>query len=264
MTCGCGSADPRRRIFRLHVPNSHPDLVTVDNIAPDDYYAVAVGPESDFESYFLYPFGESQVAAKVPVGSAIRQAPQQNAIKVGVRTPHYGPVTGPIRVASHMSQLGTGTRQAMTGIASTRLGTVDLLFYPRELVPPNLPLMRPDARYCARWTFNTADAVETDVLICPGFGRTRQLFSAARVSGAVAYVSGSLTLNFYGEQFMGRYSSTDQFATTLLGTKVYSSGAFDYNAEYEGRFDYYRVTVTEASLTGPDGALELQMLGEDM
>ena len=270
MTCACeGFPKP----FRLHVPNTFPEDVAIDAIAPiaypGGYEAVAVGPESDFDQYFLYPEGRVLQDASTPLLVATqtaRFASQVQAVKVGIRAPYYGLLSGPIRLASHMSQISgglttAGQRRSMTGVDSSRKGTVDLLFYPKR--PPNLPLMRPDRRHVGRWTFGTADATETTILTAPGFGSREQLFSSRRISGAVAYVSGTFAMKVYGEQFIGRLSGTDFFASTLLQTFTVTSNVFTSNYEYEGRFDYYRVTATETSLSGPDGIFEVQLLQRD-
>lgn len=254
--------------FRLYQERTTPDDVVMADVlaATDKWEAIAVGPESDFDSYFLFPSGLDSRDGQPPVVATSLGQPQQRSIKVSVESPYYGTTEGKWLMKSHLSQLTVGgsTRRSMSGINAAYRGTVDLLFYPRR--PPNLPLKRPPAYNAARYTFGSAASAETDVLIMPTFGRKGFTVSAQRVSGSVAYSSGTFTLRVYGETFGVRSGGLDFFATTdLTGlTKVYSSNAFDFNGEIDAcRWNYIRATVQEASLIGPDGSFEVMIQAVD-
>lgn len=222
----------------------------IDEISNGDLYqSVEIGPDSEAADIYLLENGKhppSLQPAQTFPGEQTRTW-FKDAIRVSLGRPYFGPIRGPVRVYPRFSDYDDGsTRFGLGTIASIVAYPHRLHLIFRKCVPPYLTDRRPDAvRIYQEGVLANETAGESTALIVPGFGRREQLFSFTQITGSV---SGTFTWRVYGRQLIQGIPTE-----TLLQTLAVTA-ANQTNYEYEGRFDFYRITRQTAGFTAANGA----------
>jgi hypothetical protein len=236
---------------RIFLPLFGKNIVTADGISSgDSFEAVEIGPSSEAAQCFVLHDGASWPAknATASVGGLAldRDVVPANAFEIQNGEAYVGPVKGPVRVAPRGFRYSSASNHdSMFTTTATRANgghDLELLFWP--VAPHWFRRRRPDAHYLnVPATAYSGTVAETEILRAPAYGRRELLFSYEVLSLS----AGTITLRIYG----GRHVSglADCIVETLLSTIALTAPA-QANYEYEGKFDYYRVTMQAAGVTG--------------
>lgn len=230
-------------------------------VAPDVsagqlFEAVEIGPQSEASDCYLFLQGKQPPSPNADGAATVFNSrnPLADAIHLRVGEPYVGPVIGPILMAPrYFDSSFSGVNQGVQGIDAyaayaagmpepikSGLHTLELIFWPRA--PHWFRRTRPDAVYSA--VYDAAGTIgETLVMRCPAYGREDFLFSYRMPN----ITGGTATIRIYGRKYVNESAGTG-VATTLSTIALTASGEANY--EYEGKFDYYDITVQAAATTG--------------
>lgn len=237
--------------YKIVYPNIS-DATTVSEIAAgQEYEAVSIGPQSEVAACYLLTNGKTLPPASALTGL---QGVQNNIfddpdiIKISTNSPYTGLVKGPIKVVPAYAQV---SYNAIYGKLNSTVypQKLELLFHKRA--PFWFPTSRPDAIYNQYENDISGTVAQALLHIVPGQGRSEQLFSLyvnGMTGGALTYVVKGAKVNGL---LQGGYIDLSE----LVSAAITADGSYIY--EYEGKFDFYLVYLTSASVTTGGSAVAL-------
>ncbi len=241
---------PPVRFYRPLTVKDPSGAMSVDGVGRGDLFeAVEVGPDSDWDEFYLFANGKQppspDLASYGPDGNPLRNY-FSDAIHVSVGNPYVGPLRGPIVACLPLAvYTQDGERQAgyippQAAYLPGREWCLDLKFH--RVNPLWFARQRPQKRIGAEMANYGGTVAETTLLYMPAMGREDFLLAYS----ALSIVAGTVTLRIYGGTFGAGFGGSTM-EKLLASPTIVAAGAEAY--EYEGKFDYYRVSGQRAGVT---------------
>lgn len=213
-----------------------------------EFEAVSIGPQSQIDSCYLFLDGAEIPATRAGTGAGAVEnelfTVNGRIIKIGVGSPFIGRLSGKMQAVPIMARSAyNAIRHYVSNSTYPYPSALELIFHKRA--PFYFPDKRPDDTYSQYDPDITGTAAIASFLKVPGMGRKEQIFSWS-VSGT--FTSGTLTVSIYGHRFTGFLSGGILHSSLLEAVSVTAIGDTVY--EYEGKFDFYEIKLTKASIVG--------------